>query len=303
MDYYISWTHSDPVYHEAIPWIGGVLVSPPNVNSVWHVGRWPSLPSRLLLDSGAFQDYKGGHARDPAAVLARQLAMIAGEAIPTGICHLDAPLLGTRDLAELDRRVTCSLARAQWLIDHTARAGLPSHVRSIGVIQGHTVERVYFVGRTLADMGYEHFALGSLAPLSASQPAEVLRRVEAALEAVGPDLHILGVSAIGLLPELARLGVRSVDSGAPMHEAVRGGIYYSRPFRRYKLASPHFREWERTYKFAAVLTEPLPCDCPVCREDSSRILEPQGKPFVNLRALHNCYHLAREFTPATDGVT
>jgi 7-cyano-7-deazaguanine tRNA-ribosyltransferase len=294
MQYYISWTHSDPIYHEAVPGVG-VLVSPPNVNLAWHVRRWPTQPVRLVLDSGAFQDFRAGRIRDPADVLARQLAMIEGERTPTGLCHVDLPVFGISDVGELGRRVTRSLEHARWLIDYAEREGLPPQVEPIGVIQGHSVEHVYFAARALADMGYTRFALGSLAPMTASKRDEVLRRVEAAIEAVGTDLHILGVSAVTLLPELARLGVGSVDSGAPMHEAIRGGIYYSQPFRRYKLPSPHFQEWQRTYKFAGILTEPLPCDCPVCCMDSSRILEPQGKAFVNLRALHNCYHLAREF--------
>lgn len=294
MHYYISWTHSDPIYHDAVPGIG-VLVSPPNVNQVWHVSQWPSQPCYLIVDSGAFQEYRAGRVRNPAEVLARQLAMVAGGQIPTGLCHLDVPVLGTKDVVEMERRVIRNLDQARWLIDFVGQEGLPSHVEPIGVIQGHTVETIFFAAQALAGMGYTRFALGSLALMTASRPLEVLRRVEAALEAVGTNLHILGVSAIGLLPELARLGVRSVDSGAPMHEAVRGGIYYSRPFRRYKLPSPHFQEWQRTYKFAGILTEPLPCQCPVCRVDSYRILEPRGKAFVNLRAMHNCYHLAREF--------
>jgi tRNA-guanine family transglycosylase len=143
-------------------------------------------------------------------------------------------------------------------------------------------------------MGYTSFALGSLAGMVASSRDELLRRVEAALEAVGPNLHVLGVSSTTVLPQLVRAGVASIDSGAPIHEAWRGGLFYSRPFRRYKLASPHFQEWRRTYSFAEILTDPLPCDCPVCQENPEHIFQLKGKRFINLRAVHNYYHILRD---------
>jgi len=101
-----------------------------------------------------------------------------------------------------------------------------------------------------------------------------------------------------VLAKLASLGVESADSSAPAHEAWRGGLFYSTPFRRYKVPSPHFAEWRRSYGFAEILTDPLPCDCPVCRDDSRRLLQPNGKAFIRLRATHNCYHLDRELTLA-----
>lgn len=301
MQYYVSWTHSDPIYHERLPDLG-VLVSPPNVNQIWTVHQWPSLPQRLLLDSGAFQYRRNGRNPRPHDVLHRQLRMLAGADTPSALCHLDVPLIGTKDLSDLHRRVIASLENAQWLIAQAADEGVPSPVELVGVIQGHTVAMVYNVACVLADMGYTRFALGSLAPLATSAQDEAVRRIEAAIEAVGTNLHVLGVSSVTLLPKLARLGIRSADSAAPIREAWLGGVYYSRPFRRYKLSSPHFREWSRNYGFAELLTTPEPCDCPVCTEDAGRILEVTGKRFVNLRALHNCYHLAREIADCAETV-
>jgi tRNA-guanine family transglycosylase len=293
MQYYISWTHSDPIYHEQLLDLG-VLVSPPNVNQVWTVHQWPTLPPRLLLDSGAFQYFRNGRIPHPSTVLQRQVRMLADTKGLSAICHLDVPLIGATDPSDQQRRMIGSLENARWLIAQAADEGVPPTVELVGVIQGHTVTTVYNVACALADMGYTRFALGSLAPLAASSQDEALRRIEAAMEAIGTNLHILGVSTVTLLPRLARFGIRSADSAAPMREAWLGGVFYSRPFRRYKLPSPHFHEWRRTYGFAELLTTPESCDCPVCVEDASRILEVTGKRFVNLRALHNCYHLARE---------
>lgn len=293
MQYYISWTHSDPIYHETLPDLG-VLVSPPNVNSVWTVRNWQTSPSRLILDSGAFQYLRSERAPSPLEVLQRQRRMLAGQEGAAAICHLDVPLIGVREPTELQRRVTRSLENAQWLMAHAREEGLAAGIELIGVIQGQSVAAVYNVACALADMGYTRFALGSLAPLASSAQDEALRRIEAAMEAIGTNLHILGVSTVTLLPRLARLGIRSADSAAPMREAWLGGVFYSRPFRRYKLPSPHFREWRRSYGFAELLAKPEPCECPACAEDANSILEVTGKRFVNLRALHNCYHLARE---------
>lgn len=261
------------------------------------------MPRQLIIDSGAFQYHREG--RNPTAqeVLDRQLRILQGSGegsrqsglpLPTGICHLDIPMLGTRDPAELQRRVRASLANAHWLKNNVKERGLPENVQPIGVIQGYSVESVYDAALVLEDMGYNWFALGSLAGMVAHSSQELLRRVEAAMEAVGSNIHVLGVSSVRILPQLASLGVKSVDSGAPIREAWTGGVFYSRPFRRFKISNAHFKEWSRTYGFAELLKEPLPCDCPVCQDDSSAIMRQDGKRYVNLRALHNCYHIARE---------
>lgn len=297
MQYYISWTHSDPVYQQYLHGIG-VLVSPPNVSFAWKVRDWPMVARMLMLDSGAYQYYREKRNVTPREVLVRQLSMLDGwvahQGTPAGICHLDLPMMGTRNWAELERRVIVNLANAKWLMEHLEEHSLSADIEPIGVIQGYSTETVYYVAQALADMGYKRFALGSLAGMVANSADELLRRVEAALEAVGSNVHVLGVSSVRLMPQISSLGVRSADSGAPIREAWMGGVYYSQPFRRYKLASAHFKEWSRTYGFAELLSEPQPCDCPVCMEDSTAIMEQRGKKFVNLRAIHNCYHLVRE---------
>ena len=68
MDYDISWTHSDPVYHRYIRNIG-VLVSPPNVSHAWSVDEWTDLPPSLIIDSGAYQYHREGRVVEPRAVL------------------------------------------------------------------------------------------------------------------------------------------------------------------------------------------------------------------------------------------
>lgn len=294
MKYFVSWIHGDPLYQSFFPTVR-LLVSPPNVNQVWHVSQWETLPQELILDSGAYQYHRYKRTVAPEKVLTRQLAMIADTSIPTGICHLDVPVLGTRNIAELDRRVQQNLEHAQWLIHTLYAQTIPSHIYPIGVIQGYSVETTYYAAQMLESLGYTSFALGSLAGMVASSRNELLRRVEAAMEAIGTNLHILGVSSGRILADLQRIGVASVDSGAPMHEAWRGGLFYSHPFRRYKLASPYLQEWRRSYNFSEILSEPLPCDCPVCQHNPHDIVPLRGKYYIKLRGVHNYYHLKKTF--------
>ncbi|NTU83273.1 MAG: hypothetical protein HGA45_28535 [Chloroflexales bacterium] len=292
MKYFVSWTHSDPIYQRSFDDVR-ILVSPPNVSQAWQVGRWPSAPAELIIDSGAFQYHRAGRSPSPEAVLSQQLHIAAGFGFSLGICHLDILTAGVRDPVEAVRHSAQNLSQARWLIERGS-ADLPENAEPIGVIQGRDAEQIFYVAQALAEMGYRRFALGSLAGKVASSRDEVLRRTEAALEAVGPRLHMLGVSSVPVLEALAHLGVESADSGAPIKEAARGGIFYSEPFRRYKLPSAHFREWQRSYSFAAVIESPLPCACPVCQDDPTQIMNPNGKAAINLRALHNYYHLRRD---------
>lgn len=292
MKYFVSWTHSDPVYQRHMPGVR-VLVSPPNVSQSWSAGDWPCPPDELIVDSGAFQHHRAGRAPSPEEALRQQLRVAEGHGGPVAVCHLDVLMLGARGPEDVASRSARSLAQAHWLIQRVERHGLRRLVEPIGVIQGQSVEQVFYVAQALADMGYRRFALGSMAAKVSGARDYVLRRVEAALEAVGTRLHILGVSSVAVMEALARLGVESADSGTPIKEAASGGLLYSEPFRRFKLPSDHFREWRRSYGLAEIIEEPLPCDCPVCAEDPGQIMEPRGKRFVNLRAVHNYHHLRR----------
>lgn len=294
MKYYVAWVDSDPVFQEYLPSVG-VLVSPPSVTHAWHTKQWPTAPLSLILDSGGYQNRRRRLSLTPDEVLKRQLHILADYPGSVGICHFDVPPVGKQGVSARDRHLAQNLAHAEWLLLQAKQLSLPENAYLIGVIQGYDIETVFFSGLALADLGYQHFALGSLAGMVASSRERLLRRVEAALEAVGPNLHILGVSSPPLLAELVRLGIRSADSSAPMHEAWRGGLFYSRPFRRFKIPSPHFKEWQRSYSFAEVLPAPLPCECPVCQTDTSMLMQPLGRQAIHRRAIHNCYHLMREF--------
>ena len=76
-------------------------------------------------------------------------------------------------------------------------------------------------------IGFSHLGLGFLASLR--HHTDIVARVAAAFEVVGPDLHVLGIGAISTLRRLRRIKVASVDTARK-----------------------------------ANLSQPLPCDCPIC---------------------------------------
>ena len=294
MRYYISWTHSDAIYQTYFPDIA-VLVSPPSVNLAWTVYEWPQLPRQLMLDSGAFQYQKEGKMIEPDRAFARQLQMLAGAEIPTQFCHFDVPMLGAQTQHERQQRVSQNLRNAQWLLKKIQLQPLSRFMTPIGVIQGYDEMSIYHSARQLADMGYTTFALGSLVPFASRNMEEAIRRIETAIEAIGINLHILGISSVTIMRKIIHHQLRSFDSSSPITESWKGGIFYSAPFRRYKIPSPNLKEWARTYKWAEILEAPLACDCPICQQDPQIIMSQQGKLNINKRAVHNCYHLSREF--------
>ena len=85
MKYFVSWTHSDPVYQQYLPGVRA-LVSPPNVSQTWQAGDWPCPPEELIVDSGAFQHHRAGRGPSPEEALRQQLRIVEGLGAPA---HLD----------------------------------------------------------------------------------------------------------------------------------------------------------------------------------------------------------------------
>src|SRR5947208_2856093 len=89
MEILFSWAHSDPFYPRVVPDCG-LLVSVPNVTSVWTARRFVHQPRTLMIDSGGYQVLRGEE-RGLRATLERQIAIAAG--VPHAIlCVLDVPL-------------------------------------------------------------------------------------------------------------------------------------------------------------------------------------------------------------------
>lgn len=297
MDVFFAWAHSDPYYHAVVPHCG-MLVSVPNVSSVWTVRRFPNLPARLMIDSGGYQALKG-ETPSVRSTFLRQVEMAAG--VPgTLFCALDAPLpkggLAPRErYARVER--TIANAYAYKALAAELSPALPGQL--LAIIQGDDLASIRYCAEELARIGFARYGLGSLAMLY--NPQEIVRRVTAALDIVGPNLHVFGVSATSTMRELAHMGVGSVDTARPMHAAVYNVVFYSQPFRRYGILGTQYQRGNAKFSRDRELSSPLPCDCPPCREQPSRLLAPRGQAAIHHRALHNGYHLAREVASLSGG--
>ena len=89
MDFYVSWSHSDPLYqlHDKQC---SMLISIVAVSSIWQLTRFPQLPYQVMLDSGSYS-YIANHLPlpTPRNVFNRQLAILADSDVPTIICAVD----------------------------------------------------------------------------------------------------------------------------------------------------------------------------------------------------------------------
>jgi tRNA-guanine family transglycosylase len=291
MEIVFSWAHSDPYYPRSVPPCG-LLVSVPNVSSVWTARRLPGMPALLMIDSGGYQTRGAGVPR-PYATFTRQVDMAADHPRAT-LCVLDAALpRGHVSARERHERVERTIANAHAYWRYAQESDTSRSRDLMAIVQGNDPESLRYCAEELCRIGFIRFGVGGLAPLY--HTAEIVRRVLAVSDIVGSDLHVFGVSAIATMRELARLGIRSVDTARPMHAAFCNELLYSRPFRRFGIVGTRYPRSLRP-KFAPEqqISAPLPCACPPCQENPSRLLHPRGQAAIHHRALHNAYHLWKE---------
>lgn len=90
--------------------------------------------------------------------------------------------------------------------------------KPIGVAQGWSPASYAAAVAQLQRIGYRYVALGGIVPLDTADLLEVVRAV-ADVRAPGVGIHLLGVSRLGHVAELGRLGVVSFDSTSPLRRA------------------------------------------------------------------------------------
>lgn len=156
----------------------------------------------------------------------------------------------------------------------------------MAIIQGYDEASLIYCAGELKHIGFDLYGIGSMAVLKRHQP--IMRRVEAVASVIGAErLHIFGVSVISAARPLREMGIHSLDSSRPAKAAAYNEVLYSQPYRRFGiLESPDAPLAGRIPKHRR-LVEPLPCDCPICQNGGSDILEVGQRPFIRARALHN----------------
>ena len=295
VNFYVSWYLGDPFY-SAYDDDCALLVSITSVARDWTINRFPKPPKQLMIDSGGYRFAVAPHeALSPGQVLERQLNLLDGAATPTIVCARDYPILNNSlSSSEKDKYITQTIAYAYEMKKLIERDGLPENVTPLAVIQGYDVDSLLYCAEELMAIGFPLYGIGSLAGLR--QHNLIMERVMAVGELVGAKkLHIFGVSVVQTVRAFRKMGIHSIDSARPAKSAAFNEIIYSNPYRRFGILEPHSAKKKR-FSRQRRLDQPLPCNCPICQEDASRILVTGKRENIRNRALHNYYHLKRAFT-------
>lgn len=116
------------------------------------------------------------------------------------------------------RRQEITLGRAREFLEISARRRV--RFEPIGVAHGWSPLSYASAFEKLQREGFQFIALGGLVPL---KTPEILAILEAVAEVRQPStqIHLLGISRIGHVPEFARFGVISFDSTSPLRQAFK----------------------------------------------------------------------------------
>jgi 7-cyano-7-deazaguanine tRNA-ribosyltransferase len=306
MEFFVSWSHSDPHYQLYDPDCA-MLISPTTISDVWHLGRFSSLPAKVIIDSGSYT-YAANNLPlpSPRATFERQLSILGKNyQLPALLCPLDVPMLEkARSVTQRDRAIEKTIGNA-WELKLLMEAyykkvgfnnSLSYNLTAMAIVQGYDLPSLTYCARRLLEIGFTNFGIGSMAHLY--QPKEIQRRVEAVASVVGSNLHLFGVSAIDTIEDLVKLGVSSVDSARPIKAAIYNEIIYSEPYRRFVIAGSKYKETKHKFGAGKLVSRlDLECDCPICQGVTNQdILKFGQRKYLKLRAVHNYHHIKRMLT-------
>lgn len=284
MKFYISWSHSDPIfsdYFKGCP----ILVSavPENKQSF---KKFKNSPSELIVDSGAIY-YSTKRKVKLIEILNTQISMVecVSSNARVNFVHVDEPLFNRESLSDKYMALEKNLYNAFEYMNLFIKSNLPKNIKPIAVIQGYDIPSIKYTIFELKKMGYKKFGLGSLLN---RRPVEQITFIRCASELVGPkNLHVFGVTGIPQLIQMATLNIYSFDSTRPTMTAVYHQLFYSKPFRTYLISD------SKIDKTMTRIKKPLECGCPVCIDSPYDIFNLSHRNYTKLRAVHNYYHFSK----------
>lgn len=170
---------------------------------------------------------------------------------------------------EAARRLRLTIDNAIWAIRNQKSPAL----RMYASVQAWDVESAMSAVRNLAPYPFAGFALGGMVP-RIRRPAEIIRIVRAIRE-VDSDrpLHVFGIGSPGLIAELFREGVSSVDSSSYVRSAADG-----------KYLDPESGKWITRKQESTA--KPF-CSCRICQVLDCNYLALEGETNRMALALHN----------------
>ncbi len=302
MDFYVSWSHSDPLY-QLYDRQCSMLISTVAVSNIWQLTRFPQLPHQIMLDSGSYS-YVANHLLlpSPREAFNRQIAILDDIDIPVIFCAVDRPMLDkSLSLTQRNQAIDKTIANAwelkilmaEYYKSSTVGKQRRFPIEPLAIVQGYDLPTLKYCARQLVHLGYVRFGIGSMAHLYHSE--EIVRRVEAVQSIVGTSVHVFGVSAIETMKRLKELGVTSVDSARPIKAAIYNEVLYSEPYRRFGIEGSHFQPGDSKFSIHRLISEPsIVCPCPVCKNGlNNDILKLGTRKHLLLRAVHNYYHIKK----------
>jgi tRNA-guanine family transglycosylase len=248
-----------------------------------------------MIDSGGYSlSSKGIDIMPPKYIIRNQLSLLGDSDVPTIICPLDYPIVDI-DLSQTqkDKLITETIANAYELKNLIETVSISSNISPMGIIQGDNSDALQYCAIELLNIGFPIYGIGSLANLYDHKT--IITRIKAVTSVIpATKLHIFGISAIETVKFMKKIGIASFDSATSIKSAIYNELIYSKPFRRFLVRAPK-RASNYSPTCNRILYKPIPCDCPVCREDPTVIFGVGSSKFTKKRAIHNYFHLKKEF--------
>lgn len=302
MDFYVSWSHSDPLY-QLYDKHCSMLISTTSVSGIWQLNRFSELPHQIMLDSGSYT-YIANQLPlpSPREIFNRQIAILGDNDVPTIICAVDKPIIDksltlTQRNQAIDKTIAnaweLKILMAEYYKNSIVGKQKRYLVEPLAIVQGYDIPTLRYCARQLIDLGYVRFGIGSMAHLYHTE--EIVKRVEAVQSIVGASVHVFGVSAVETMKKLKELGVTSVDSARPIKAAIYNEVLYSEPYRRFGIAGSHFQPSNPKFSLHRLICElSIICSCPICKNSlNNDILKLGTRKHLLLRAVHNYYHVKK----------
>jgi hypothetical protein len=145
MDFYVSWYPGDPDYprHDDDC---AMLISVTSVARDWSLSQFKILPRRLIIDSGGYRyAIAPQESISPPALFKRQLGILNQAPIEAIICARDYPVLDALLTSnQKDYCITQTIAYAYEFKQLTKKHCLPSHWRTMAIIQGYDEDSLIY---------------------------------------------------------------------------------------------------------------------------------------------------------------
>lgn len=291
MKFYAAWYPGDPNYavHDSDC---AMLISVTSVSRVWRLASLKALPQNLMIDSGGFR-YATAESKPPSPkeVFRQQITMLGSVNRRVTLCALDHPILPNRlSSVQRDRAIYRTIANAYEFkrLANDTRHG--KQITQLAIVQGYDIPSLRRCARELQKIGFDRYGIGSMAQLY--HPDEIVARIRTVTDTLGQSVHVFGVSGIRFIREMIAAGAESIDSTTPVTSAKYNILIYSNPYRRLVIANS--RAGRNVERGGERISQPLACDCPVCKSgESAELLQHGTRHHVYLRSLHNYWHLAR----------